>query len=186
MHQKNKSSRVLSRVLFFISALCFLIFAYTVFIRVNPYRLSFQNPDSTLTYNDIGKSDLPSILTIPSLHITLPIYPSSINNGIWETTDRGVSYLKSTALPGEKGNSVLYGHNWPNILGNLHSVQPGDEISISFSSKKTKLFVVNFVTIVTSDQTHILSQTNDTRLTIYTCTGWFDSKRFVVTATLKI
>ena len=63
--------------------------------------------------------------------IDLPIYPASINGTSWETTTKGVSYLKNTPTPGEIGNSVMYGHNWTNLLGPLVRAKPGQKIEIT-------------------------------------------------------
>ena len=158
-----------------------LIFGiYLVWERNNPNRLSFQLSRNSKTTAE--SAEKPSILSVPSANIALPIIPASIADGKWEDTKQGVSYLSNSPVPGHVGNSILYGHNWPTLLGNLSKVKPGDTISVSFTSGDTKKFTVRFVTIVTPDETHILNQTDDKRLTLYTCTGWFDSKRLVVTA----
>ena len=44
--------------------------------------------------------------------------------------------------------------------------------------------MIEYTQVVTPDQTHILAPSDDRRVTLYTCTGFLDRKRFVVTATL--
>ena len=83
------------------------------------------------------------------------------------------------------GNSVLYGHNFPSILGSLTKIKPNDKIEIIMSNGEKKIFTVKYTSIVGQDQTHILSQTKDARITVYTCTGFLDTKRFVATAILS-
>lgn len=122
-------------------------------------------------------------LVIKSVGIELPILPARIQRGgVWESTPRGVSYLSSSPLPGESGNSILYGHNWPNLLGSLPQVKPGSSIEIVFADGSRKKFVITFTSLVTPDQSHILAPTADSRITLYTCAGFLDSRRFVVTA----
>ncbi len=126
----------------------------------------------------------PSSITIPKLELSLPIYPASRVGNEWETSSVGVSYLTSSPLPGDQGNSVMYGHNWPNLLKRLKEVAPGDKIVVNRSGSPGLSYTIHFVSVVTPDQSHIYSNTNDQRLTLYTCTGFLDSKRLVVTAIL--
>lgn len=127
---------------------------------------------------------LPETISIPSAKVELPIYPSSIKNGHWETTPNGVSYLATTPLPGHLGNTVLYGHNWRKLLGGLVQVKPGDKIELTLDNGQHLSYTVYFVSVVTPDETHIYQNSLDHRLTIYTCTGLLDSHRLVVTAIL--
>ncbi len=124
----------------------------------------------------------PEYIEIPDLKIKLPIIPSKIMNGKWETTSKGVSYLDSSPIPGDTGNSVLYGHNWEKLLGKLIKIKPGARIVITYSDGSAKNFIAEYTGTVKPDQIGILNQTADKRLTIYTCTGFLDSMRFVVVA----
>lgn len=151
-------------------------------MRYSPKKLEFNNLQATKISNS---KTTPIRITIPILNIENSIYESSINNGQWESTTEGVSYLSSSPNPGDTGNSILYGHNWPSLLGNLHKIKPGDQIEILMSDGEKRIFVVKFTSIVNPEQTHILNQTKDKRITIYTCIGFLDSKRFVATAVLS-
>ncbi|MBI2621982.1 MAG: sortase [Candidatus Levybacteria bacterium] len=158
----------------------FLFFGfYLVTQRYSPKTLEFKNLE---VKNSIQADVRPVRIAIPSLGIEVPIYPSSINNGKWESTTKGVSYLSSSPVPGETGNSILYGHNFSTLLGSLPKIKPGEKIEITLSSGEKKVFTVRYTSIVDPTQTHILNQTEDSRITIYTCTGFLDSKRFVATA----
>jgi LPXTG-site transpeptidase (sortase) family protein len=127
-----------------------------------------------------SKEVYPTRLEMSNLGIYLPISDATINKGTWEYSVNAVSYLKESPTPGNIGNSILYGHNWPNLLGPLKNVQPGDTLKIHFSNGEVKEFKAINVSIVTPDQTHILNQTEQPILTLYTCTGFLDSKRLVV------
>lgn len=164
-----------------------IIFAsFLVFQRNNPNRIAFAQKESIATEEkEINESLLPVILRISSLDIDLPIYESEIKDKKWEVSNKGVSFLKSSVLPGDKGNSILYGHNWTNLLGNLTKIKTGEVIEIVFSDNTKKEFVVTLIQEVDPDDISILNNTNDNRVTIYTCSGFLDSKRFVVVALLK-
>ncbi len=168
--------------LFVFLGICFLAFAvYLVWERNNPQRLSFNTLTGT-EKQSAHTAAIPIRLSIPSQHIDLPIFPTTITKTVWGDTKQGVSYLTSSPIPGTIGNSIIYGHNWPNLLGPLTKVKPGEKITVRFADGQKVIFTVKFTSIVTPDQTHVLEKTDDARLTLYTCTGFFDSKRFVVTA----
>jgi len=172
------------KVLVFLGLISTIFGLYLAWQRINPERISFNTPkfDSP---NLQKKTNLTPIeIKMGEQSIDLPIYPASINGTSWETTTKGVSYLKNTPTPGEIGNSVMYGHNWTNLLGPLVRAKPGQKIEITYSDGSRKNFEITFTQTVSPDQTFILNNTNDRRITIYTCTGFLDSKRFVVVATL--
>ena len=178
-HAKHYPSRFFIRL-----GLFFLVGATLLSLqRISPYRLSFaleQLPEQT-----VQSSIQPVELTISSIRLDVPITPTTIDNGIWHAKSDSAAYLASSPIPGDTGNSIVYGHNWPNLLGDLPKVKPNDEISVKFSNGEKRTFIVEYTSVVTPDQTHILFPSSDRRLTIYTCTGFLDTKRFVAVALLK-
>lgn len=122
---------------------------------------------------------------IPILSKTLPVYKSTIKNNIWETTDKGVSYLTSSGIPGERGNAVFYGHNLPYLLGDLDSVTIGSYIFFDLGDLRSVRYQVVEKKVVKPSDTSILAPTKDSILTLYTCTGFLDSERLVVIAKLS-
>lgn len=169
-----------SRLLIF-TGVAFLIFgAYLIFERYNPQKLGFDNAPSSSFTSSAGT--FPREIIIASLSIRLPVYPAQIENNKWEATTKGVSYLVTSPVPGEVGNSILYGHNWNSLLGRLPSIKPGEEIKIVYDDKTIKTFVIQYTSIVDPSAAEILASSGDSRITLYTCSGFLDSKRFVVTA----
>ncbi len=159
-----------------ISCMLFIVGAYLIWERTNPDRLTL------IPYTAPARlAGQPDTLTIPAAHISLPIYPAHLIGTHWDQTTRGVSYLVSSPLPGTQGNSVVYGHNWTNLLGPLNKVKPGDALFVKYGTNSMK-FTVQFVGIVAANTMSIIAPTTDTRVTLYTCTGFLDSQRIVVTA----
>lgn len=152
--------------------------------RTNPKRLSFVSNGIEGNISSINTSLTPKKLVIEDLDINLPILPSKVKRGEWEVVDSGVSYLTSSPLPGQIGNSILYGHNWTNLLGKLVNVKPNQVIKIKYQDGSIKNFQVKYTAVVLPKDVAILKQTTDRRITLYTCTGFFDSKRFVAVAQL--
>ena len=164
--------------LVFLSIIGFLMGFRLIWERNNPQRLSLFPWSVT----SLSKTSNTSIV-IPQLSLRLPVVAGFISNGQWTTTGEGVSHLSSSAQLGKKGNSVLYGHNWPNLLGKLPSIKPGDKVMIE-TPTKTLVYTVYYTAEVKPSDTSILAKTTDERITLYTCSGFFDEKRFVVTAIL--
>lgn len=176
--------RLLSRLLISTGILCYVLGIYNIWLINTPNRLSFQN----YTYAQAPETKAivrPTKISIKNLNVSLPIVPAEITEGSWDTTDKGASYLATSPIPGESGNSVIYAHNWTSLFGNLTNIIPGDEVEIEFGDKSTKTFVVKLTSTVTPETTSILAPTNDKRITLYTCTGFLDSHRFVAVAILK-
>lgn len=173
---------LISRYLIFVGIFCIIVSSFLIWQRNTPTRLAFaiENTSPIKT-----SSKVPTEIVMTDLGIQLSIIPSVVEKNKWGVTDKGVSYLTSSPVPGEKGNSVLYGHNYPNLLGKLPKIKPGQGIKIKYADNSEKTFIVEYTAVVTPNQTQILKETLDTRITIYTCTGFLDSKRFVVSALLN-
>ena len=124
----------------------------------------------------------PSLLYIPALSRKLSISEGTVVNNRWTLSPTGVSFYSYSATPGNGGNSVIYGHNLANILGDLYLVQNGDPIYVVLTTGDIVKYRVTEEKEVTPQSIEILSQSNDSRLTVYTCSGFLDSARFVVVA----
>ena len=180
--------KFLSTLLILSGLILFSFGGYLVWERNSPQRISFDTPPpvqkGSLVEN-VSEFGQAKIIKIPSINKELEIIPSQIVNKRWESTKKGVSYLSTSPIPGEIGNSIIYGHNYPNLLKDLTKVKVGDEITIVYENGSEKKFDVKFTQEVGPNQSSILDPTDDRRITLYTCSGFFDSKRFVITALLK-
>lgn len=187
MKKGIKSSRLnfWGNLLLVLGFLSLIFFCFLVYQRNNSQNLSFNINDSKIL--DYKKSDSvsdPQGIIIDSAKIALDIYPAEIKDNRWESTSKGVSFLKTSAMPGGVGNSIMYGHNWSNLLGNLEKVKPGDKIKIVYKDNSINDFQIEYITKVNPDDISVLKNSEDSRLTLYTCTGLLDSKRLVVVAKL--
>lgn len=159
-----------------------VLLAYGTYLTYLRYR-PLPAPAPVAAAESLPVTNSPTALTLPSLGLTLPVYPAAIEGNKWQTTSVGVSYLSTSPLPGEAGNSVLYGHNWPNLLGRLGELSPGDQVVVSFGGREVS-YTVHYLSVVGPANSEIYANTSDSRLTIYTCTGFLDQERLVVTALL--
>ena len=124
----------------------------------------------------------PAKIFIPRLEKTLEVSDGFIKDNRWTISKTGVSYLTTSGKLGEAGNVVLYGHNTQDVLGGLWKVQAGDIVEVTDSEGNVHKFEIFERKEVKPNTVEILESTEDSRLTIYTCSGFLDTARFVVIA----
>lgn len=100
----------------------------------------------------------------------------------WNVWPDKATYLPTSARLGEPGNIIVYGHNLNKIFGVLRKVNVGDEVEMIGSDGQTHRYLVEDYQVVNPSQTELLLPTSYEVLTLYTCTGFLDSQRFVVRA----
>lgn len=171
----------LSKLLIGLGIICFILATLFYLQRNNPQRLAFAINDLP-AQSDTIETALPTEIIIKDLSLDLPILPAKLEKGKWEAATKGISYLSSSPIPGEKGNSILYGHNWPNLLGNILKLKTGQVIIIKFADGLTKNFVIDSTASVSPKEISILAPSKTAQITLYTCAGFLDNKRFVVVA----
>lgn len=125
----------------------------------------------------------PKKIIIPTVGISLPVYVAKIALNTWEVRIDGASFGESTANPGEKGNTVIFSHATAPLFGNLPLIKKGDIIHI-FTTFDWFAYRVTEINVIPPEKTDVLFSDGSHTLTLYTCTGPNDEKRFVVKATL--
>lgn len=156
---------------------------YELYLNQAPTQLAFNN--YVYTQSDDISGVTPSRISISSLGIDLPIYSETIKNNVWPTTYSGAAYLASSPLPGNKGNSIIYAHDFRDLFGPLVNAKIGDKVVVTYPNHTKKTFIIAYTSIVSPSESSILAPSKDSRITMYTCTGLFDSKRFVAVAILQ-
>ena len=124
----------------------------------------------------------PVSIKISSLNIDLPVEESQIVNGVWQVSEKYASHLNSSANPGEGSNVVIYGHNKRVIFGPIIQIKKDAEIIVTTEDEKLWKYKVVASFEVTPDEVSPVLPKNEETLTLYTCTGFADSKRFIVVA----
>lgn len=135
-----------------------------------------------LQENDKQKDKLPPVrIIIPSVNIDLSVKEAKIVNGYWEVFPDRAGFGLGSTYPGEIGNQVIFAHARQGLFLPLKKVKIKDKIIVA---SKTKLFtyLVTAIKEVNPNNTDIIGLTNEKTLTLYTCTGFSDSKRLIVIA----
>lgn len=178
------SDRFLCRFQEIVSILLVLIGSAIVFAGATSLlNLDWKHPfvDRPKEIYNSSTQPKPATIYIPKLRRALKISDGQVIDNRWTTSLTGISYLTTSAKPGD-GNSVMYGHNLDNLLGDLYLVKEGDQIFVVLSSGSVIKYQVFQEKEVTPQSVEILDPSQDSRLTLYTCSGFLDSARFVVVA----
>jgi len=124
----------------------------------------------------------PSHIIIPSLKISLPVTTVKITeDATWEVSYEAASYGELTALPGNKGNTIIFAHALPRLFRTLPAIKKGDLIHV-FTQSDWFTYRVAETETINPDDLKILSENDSNQLILYTCTGPDWQKRFVVKA----
>lgn len=182
--------KLFANLLIFLGFIFYGLAGYYIWLRYDSSHLAFTNyqevvPEKAVKKQQDSIKKSPTQVIIHDVGINLPLIPTSLHDRQWETTDKGASYLTSSPVPGETGNSIIYGHNWPVLFGNLTKTHPGQHVEIVYNDDSRATFVIEYTALVPPTDSSILTASTDKRITLYTCAGWFDDKRFVAVALKK-
>lgn len=125
--------------------------------------------------------DPPTRIVIPSLSIDLPVVEAPVINGYWETSDTSASHGAGSSIPGQNGNIVIFAHARQGLFLPLRNIQTGADVYVMTKNKWYQYKVMD-TKLVYPNQTQVIAPTRDQTLTLYTCDGYFDEKRFITVA----
>ena len=124
---------------------------------------------------------VPVSITFPDINLEVPVRENEIKDGIWQISESGASHLSVSAYPGQTGNIIIYGHNKTAIFGRIRQLKTGYLILLA-TDKGNYTYIIDEILSVTPEELDVIRPTRTETLTVYTCTGFLDSKRFVVRA----
>jgi sortase A len=103
-----------------------------------------------------------------------------------DVLDRGAGHLAGSALPGDRGNTVLAAHR-DTYFRPLRNVRIGDRVTIH-APNRDSVYVVESTTVVEPHDTYVLEATAQPALTLITCYPFHyigpAPERFIVRAVL--
>lgn len=120
------------------------------------------------------------ILTIPKINVSAPIVfaKSNAEAAIQKDLESGVVHYDNTALPGEPGNAVIFGHssndwwepgNYKFVFVLLDKLVVGDTFTVNYNSKQY-VYEVTETKVVEPTDLSVLSQGSTPEMTLITCT----------------
>lgn len=125
-------------------------------------------------------------LIIPKMLLDTPLIEGPERNS-FALLNKGAWRLPFASSPDKGGNTVIAGHRFSytgprGIFYFLNKLEPGDDIGLWYQGKLYRYKVEASRTHAATD-TYVQESTNDSRLTLYTCTPlWNPVNRLVVVA----
>ncbi|MCX8009005.1 MAG: sortase [Patescibacteria group bacterium] len=171
-------------ILFLFLGITFLSFPHVrnLFTHVSGEQVPIR-ADKTFTLQ--GNTDeLPTRILIPSLSIDINVTPSKLINGYWEVSETSASFGMGSAPPGTIGNTVIFAHARERLFLPLKNIAIGKDIYV-LTKQAWHRYTVEEIREVLPTDVYVVNKTQDNRLTLFTCSGFLDSKRLVVIAKPK-
>lgn len=126
-------------------------------------------------------TEKPTKIVIPTANISLPVYEAKVAFNTWEVRTDGASHGEYTPLPGNPGNMVIFSHALPWLFESLPRVKKDDYIHV-FTKHDWFVYRAVETMVVDPENTEVIFSGDDQELTLYTCTGFGYTQRFVVKA----
>jgi len=136
----------------------------------------------TLSANEEAKS--PEKVVIPDLDIDLTVKPSRLIDGYWEVFSDSAGWGEGSGEPGKPGNQVIFAHARDGLFKPLNKASVGMNVYV-LTKKEWFSYEITNIKEVLPNQTEVIKPTDDEILTLYTCSGFADTKRLIVTAKRK-
>ncbi|MCX7928207.1 MAG: sortase [Patescibacteria group bacterium] len=130
--------------------------------------------------NEIDAEKIPQKILIPDLKLNVNVQVSFVKSGYWEVFDDKAGWGVGSAYPGEIGNVVIFGHAKDNLFGNLKYIKKGDSVFVLTNKTWFEYKVDDVLEVLPTDTKIIAPSSEEKKLTLYTCSGYKDSKRLVV------
>lgn len=169
------------RGLGFVVVGCLLMLVVVAYRFQQARRLSFNLQADQVQASSQSKA-LTKKISLSKYKVTLDVTQASIIDGVWQINETTANHLESSANPGEDGNIVIYGHNSREVFGPLRWMSPGEVIELTNDKGEVlKYTIKEIIETNPEDITWVLPKDRET-LTVYTCSGFLNSKRHVVVA----
>lgn len=145
--------------------------------------ISFESEpiEIKLAPSDVDEESIPEKIVIPQLGIDLAVDKAEIVGGFWKVFEDRAGWGEGSGVPGKPGNQVIFAHAKEGLFLQLQSIKVGESIYV-FTKSGWYNYEVREIKKVYPSQTEVITETDDETLTLYTCSGFRDSKRLIVIA----
>lgn len=166
---------------YFLLAVTMVSFLYGGALLWERFRpAQFEELSAVSAVEVVAQEAEPQVLSFTRIEMDVPVTRGEVREDHWITTQDTASFV-----PFETGNGVgwiLYGHNFPRVLGRLHEVREDDVVELRMSDGQTQRFVVTEKKEVYPEYIDSILPSDEETLVMYTCSGFLDSRRLVVRA----
>ena len=151
---------------------------------ITEYKIYDHGPitaDTKLFEGNFNPEALPQRIVIPSVSIDVSVREARVVNGKWEIFEDAASFGIGSAMPGEIGNSVIFAHARVGYFLPLKEIEK-DSLVYVLSKNEWYSYRVDEIKDVFPNDISVIGPTEDETLTLYTCSGFADTKRLIVVA----
>lgn len=145
-----------------------------------PYPIGPDLANNVSLINEIDKEKIPQRIVIPDLGLDIDVVPSFIKNGYWEVFEDKAGWGVGSAYPGEIGNSVIFAHAKENLFEKLKFIKKDSKVFVLTKNGWFEYEAKNKFEVSPSDTKIVAPVNSEKKLTLYTCSGYKDTKRLVV------
>jgi sortase A len=139
-----------------------------------------ERPGTSVSSHATG--DVVGRLEIPRLSLSTVVFEGADE----DVLERGAGHVPGSALPGDRGNTVLAAHR-DTFFRPLRGIRTGDMVKIH-TPRRDNVYVVESARVVEPDEVDVLNPTPEPALTLITCYPFRyvgpAPERFVVRAVL--
>jgi sortase A len=139
-----------------------------------------ERPGTSESSHSVG--DVVGRLEIPRLSLSTVVFEGADE----DVLERGAGHVPGSALPGDRGNTVLAAHR-DTFFRPLRGIRTGDMVKIH-TPRRDNVYVVESARVVEPDEVDVLNPTPEPALTLITCYPFRyvgpAPERFVVRAVL--
>ncbi len=181
----RKKHSLLTKILLFVYSNSYIVlglFLIFIFLGWRYHNLRILSFDTNEVAIQNVSTVKPTYIKAYPVGVDVAIKDSVIVNGVWQIHPNEASYLVSSDGIGGNSNIILYGHNKIDVLGPIRHIKIGAVIELTGSDGNVYKYEVVKTDTVKPDNLTYLQNTAKETLTIYTCTGIFDTERFIVVA----
>ena len=107
--------------------------------------------------------------------------PAKVVKGKWEVFEDSAAFGLGSTEPGKAGNTVIFAHARKGLFLPLRDIKNSDKVYV-MTKDKWFAYEVKEIREVYPKQIEVIAPTTDETLTLYTCSGFADSKRLIVIA----
>ena len=123
----------------------------------------------------------PLRIVVPTTKVHLSIVEASVVNGYWELSETTASHGVGSANPGQNGNIVVFAHARNELFGPLRDIKKSEVIYILTKDRWFR-YSVEETKLVDPKEIEHIKPTDTEQLTLFTCSGFLDTKRLIVHA----
>lgn len=129
----------------------------------------------------LEESLIPEKIIIASLNIDLAVEEANIIDGYWEVFPDKAGWGSGSGIPGQAGNIVIFAHAKEDLFAPLREIKKDAAIYLFTKNAWYEYEVIEIKEVLPS-QTEEIADSEEEILTLYTCSGFADSKRLIVKA----